>query len=345
MSRRVVTMITGAVLLVALGAAGFNLPVPYAALGPGPTLDTLGTDQNGAEIIQVTGRTERETDGQLNLTTVSVRDRLDLLTAFRGWLDGRVSVVPRETIYPPGETVEEADERQTRDFVQSQNSAETAALAELDYTKIVVTSVAEDSPSYRKLAPRDVITRLGSTRVNDFAELTGLLADISPGTTVTVGYTRSGREATTRIVTGEAQDREGAALGVGVSLESTAPFRVKIAVHESIGGPSAGLMFALGILEKVGPTDLIGDLRVAGTGTIDASGTVGPIGGVQLKMIAARDRGASVFLVPKDNCRDALQSPPDGLQVVRVETLHGAAEALTSIRSGGNAPTCDGGTG
>ena len=117
MSRRVVTMITGVVLLLALALGGSQLPVPYAELGPGPTLDTLGVDQSGKQIIKLTDRTEDKTDGHLNLTTVSVRDRLDLLAAMRGWLDPERAVVPREEIFPPGQTEQQTDEKNTRDFV------------------------------------------------------------------------------------------------------------------------------------------------------------------------------------------------------------------------------------
>ncbi|HEU4348590.1 MAG TPA: PDZ domain-containing protein [Actinoplanes sp.] len=343
MSRRVLTMITGAVLLIALLVGGSQLPVPYAELGPGPTLDTLGVDQSGKEIIQVTGKTEDETDGHLNLTTVSVRDRLDLLAAMRGWLDPERAVVPREEIFPPGQTQQETDEKNTRDFVTSQNSAELAALAYLHLTKVVVSSVESDSPSYRKLSEQDVITSVQGTKVGTIAELGKVLKATEPGTTVTVGYERAGRPGTTQVTTARGTDESGATravLGVGVTLASTAPFRVKIALDDRIGGPSAGLMFALGILEKLEPGDLTGGRFIAGTGQIDVSGTVGPIGGIPLKLIAAKEKGASVFLVPAGNCAEALRRPPEGLQLVKVESLTGAVDALKALADGRPAPSC-----
>src|SRR5260370_38281168 len=100
MSRRVVTMITGAVLLVVLGVLGARLPVPYAALGPGPTLDTLSADPSGKQIIQVPGHSLRHTTGHLNLTTGSVQDQPDLPPALRGWRDPTLPVGPREEAYP-----------------------------------------------------------------------------------------------------------------------------------------------------------------------------------------------------------------------------------------------------
>jgi Lon-like protease len=343
MSRRVVTLVTGAVLLLALLVGGSQLPVPYAELGPGPTLDTLGVDQSGQEIIQLTGRTEDETSGHLNLTTVSVRDRLDLLGALRGWLDPERSVVPREEIFPPGQTQQQTDEKNTRDFVTSQNSAELAALAYLHQTEVVISAVEADSPSAGKLAEKDVLTAVQGREVGTIAELGEVLGSVSPGTTVTVAFERAGRAATAQVTTAKGTDEDGkprAVLGVGVTLQSTAPYKVKIALDDRIGGPSAGLMFALGILDKLGPEDLTGGKFIAGTGTIDVSGDVGPIGGIPLKLIAARHKGATVFLVPSGNCAEATRRPPSGLQLVKVDTLSGAVDALEALQAGKPVPAC-----
>jgi len=343
MSRRVVTLVTGAVMLLALLVGGSQLPVPYAELGPGPTLDTLGVDQSGQQIIQLTGRTADATTGHLNLTTVSVRDHLDLLSALRGWLDAKHAVVPREEIFPPGQSRQETDEKNTRDFVTSQNSAELAALAYLKQTRVVVSAVAADSPSKGKLAEKDVLTAVQGRKVGDINQLGTVLRETKPGSTVTVAYRRAGRSGSTQVTTTGGTDESGrtrAVLGVGVTLESTAPYKVKIALDDRIGGPSAGLMFALGILDKIGPEDLTGGRFVAGTGTIDVSGTVGPIGGIPLKLIAARDKGATVFLVPADNCAEAGRNPPDGLQLVKVDSLGGAVDALEALRAGTPVPAC-----
>jgi Lon-like protease len=341
MSRRAITIITGAVLLLGLGVASVRLPVPYVALGPGPTFDTLGTDDSGKEIIGIDGRTERRTTGHLNLTTVSVKERLDLLAAFQGWLDSRISVVPREEIYPPGQSMQEVDKASTEQFAESQSSAEFVALGELGYPQqVVIQDVPDKSPSAGKLAPKDVLMSVDGRQVRGYNDVTSVLSALEPGVTVAVSYLRNGKPGAVRIATGKASDRKGAALGIVLTLHRKAPFMVRIGLSESIGGPSAGLMFALGILEKVGTEDVTGGRFIAGTGTIDFAGKVGPIGGIQLKMISAREHGATVFLVPKGNCTDALQRPPAGLQLVKVETLHGAVEALRAIKAGRPAPTC-----
>lgn len=343
MSRRVVTLIVGAVLLLALGIGGSQLPVPYVELGPGPTLDTLGVDQSGNQIIRLTGTKTESTTGHLNLTTVSVRDRLDLLGAMRGWLDPKRAVVPREEIFPPGQTQQETDAKNTRDFVTSQNSAELAALAYLDLTRIKVSAVSKDSPSYGKLSEGDVLTAVQGEKVGDVADLAAVMGKVKAGATVKADFVRSGRAGSVDVTTTQGQGTDGstrAVLGVNVTLESTAPFQVKIGLDDKIGGPSAGLMFALGILEKVGTDELTGGRFIAGTGQIDVSGTVGSIGGIPLKLIAAKDKGASVFLVPAGNCAEAMRNPPDGLQLVKVETLAGAVDALEAITKGQPAPAC-----
>ena len=343
MSRRVLTLITGAVLLLALVLGGSQLPVPYAELGPGPTLDTLGVDQSGQQIIRLTGKDPAKTTGHLNLTTVSVRDRLDLLGAMRGWLDPERAVVPREEIFPPGQTQQQTDAKNTQDFVTSQNSAELAALAYLDETKIVITQVADDSPSHGKLAAKDTITAVQGTPVGDVTDLGKVLGATAPGTTVRVDYLRDGKPGSAEITTTKGTDENGktrAVLGVGVSLESTAPYQVKIALDDRIGGPSAGLMFALGILDKLGPDDLTGGRFIAGTGTIDVTGEVGPIGGIPLKLIAAKDKGATAFLVPSGNCAEASRNPPAGLDLIKVDTLTGAVNALEALKAGKPTPHC-----
>ncbi len=122
-----------------------------------------------------------------------MRDRLDLLGAMRGWLDPERAVVPREEIFPPGQTQQQTDAKNTQDFVTSQNSAELAALAYLDKTKIVVTQVADDSPSHGKLAAKDTITAVQGTPVGDVTDLGKVLGATAPGTTVTVDYLRDGK--------------------------------------------------------------------------------------------------------------------------------------------------------
>ena len=129
-------------------------------------------------------------------------------------------------------------------------------------------------------------------------------------------------------------------MGIQADRDYTFPFSVKIHLDE-VGGPSAGLMFALGIVDRLNPEDLTGGRTVAGTGTITDSGTVGKIGGISMKILGARRAGATVFMVPAGNCREALNHPPKEITLVAVDKLSTALKALDAIRTGkGDYPTC-----
>lgn len=339
-TRRMAVLSVGVVLLVVFGVLGAAVPVPYVAQVPGPTFDTLG-EIEGEPIISVEGRERNETEGELTLTTVGVsRAGLSLVEAVQGWFDDEVSVVPEETVYPPGRSEQETRDANRQAFLTSEEAAEAAALAELGYpVKVVVRGLSDDSPAEGELQEGDVIESVEGRPTPDLAALDAVLSSIPGGTAVEVGYTRLGEPGTARVTTGTAEDGEGSVLGVLVREQPAAPFDVDIAV-EDVGGPSAGLMLSLGILDLVGETDLTGGATVAGTGTIDATGEVGPIGGIQLKMIAATEIGAELFLVPADNCAEARAAPQPGLTLARVSTLDDALAALEDLRAGETPPGC-----
>ncbi|HYX94440.1 MAG TPA: S16 family serine protease [Geodermatophilus sp.] len=339
MTRRMAVLSVGVVLLVVFGVLGAAVPVPYVAQVPGPTFDTLG-DVDGKPIISVEGRDRNQTDGELVLTTVGVsRAGLSLVEAVQGWFDSEVSVVPEETVYPPGRSEQETRDANRQAFLTSEEAAEAAALAELGYpVKVVVRGLSDDSPAEGQLQEGDAIESVAGRPTPDLATLDAVLASIPGGTTVPVAYTRLGQPGTAMVTT-RAADDEGSLLGVLVQAQPAAPFDVDIAVGD-VGGPSAGLMLSLGILDLVGDTDLTGGATVAGTGTIDATGEVGPIGGIQLKMIAAQKIGAKLFLVPADNCADALAAPQPGLTLARVSDLDQALTALGDFRAGRTPQSC-----
>ena len=166
------------------------------------------------------------------------------------------------------------------------------------------------------------------------------VAAIAPGTQVPVTVIRGGAETTVPVTVGARPNQpELGYLGITPEEVPDVPFDVTFNLAD-IGGPSAGLMFTLALLDKLTPGELNGGQFVAGTGTIDSDGTVGPIGGIRFKLIAAADAGASTFLVPAQNCDEAKQNAPDGLRLVKVDNLSGAVDALDSLNSGGEAPSC-----
>ena len=340
MSRRIAVLVVGAVLVVVFGVVGTVLPVPYVAQVPGPTFNTLG-DIDGDPIITITGQEPNEVSGNLNLMTVGVsRGNLTLVDAVRGWFDSETVVVPRETVYPPGKTEEQTQEDNRNLFLTSEQMAESAALGELGFpVKIVVQQVVEGSPAEGQLEDGDAIDAVAGQPTGTFEALQAVLAATPPGTQIPVQYTRLGVPGTVTVTTAAAEEGAGSRLGVQAIDMPSAPFDVSIDVAD-VGGPSAGLMLTLGILDLVGPTDLTGGKVIAGTGTIDGTGAVGPIGGIQLKLVAAREIDAELFLVPADNCAEALQAPQPGIIMAKVASLDDALQALSDFGAGRTPAGC-----
>jgi PDZ domain-containing protein len=211
----------------------------------------------------------------------------------------------------------------------------------LKYPKAVVAAKVNDSgPSAGKLKDGDAIDAVDGKPVANIAEFTGLLKATKPGQEIVVDYRRENAPpGTARITLGTNPDRDYGYLGVAVMDAPWAPFSIDFNLA-NIGGPSAGLMFSLAVIDKLTTGDLNGSKFIAGTGTIDADGKVGPIGGITHKMLAAQEAGAAVFLVPADNCDEAKSMRDDNMELVKVENLAGAVDALHTLTSGGRPPSC-----
>ncbi|KUN82611.1 YlbL family protein [Streptomyces griseoruber] len=249
-----------AVPLAGLLAAAVFAPLPFSVAQPGMTANVLGENQ-GTEVITISGAPTRDTSGQLRMTTIEATGPdadVRLGDVIDGWFRTDQAIMPRDSVYPSGQSTKEIEQHNTEQMEESQDAATEAALRYLD-------------------------------RTDDGIKVTLKLSDV--------------------------------------------------------GGPSAGLLFSLGIVDKLDGNgdggDLTGGRTIAGTGTIDAAGTVGAVGGVSLKTQAARRDGATVFLVPKDECGDAKSELPKGLRLIPVTTLKGAVNALTALEGGkGSVPSC-----
>ncbi|MFY1678705.1 MULTISPECIES: YlbL family protein [unclassified Streptomyces] len=361
MPRRTATMLASTLMLIALVCAGVFVPVPYAEMTPGPTVNTLG-DHDGEPVLQISGHRTYETSGHLNMTTVRVTSadyRMNLVGAVYGWLAQNNKVVPHDTLYPDGKTEEESSQENAEEFSQSQESATVAALEALDIpvtSRVVVSTVAKDSPAEGALHAGDVIKEVDGTPVEEPSDVADLVTERHPGEDVVftvvpaeeqAAAEKENRTATTTtevtVPTTESDDsgEPRAVVGIVAGTDHTFPFTVDIRLAD-VGGPSAGLMFALGIYDKLTPDDLTGGAFVAGTGTIDDAGEVGPIGGIEMKTVGARNKGAEYFLTPAENCSAAAQDVPDGLTLVRVRTMADAVSALEHIAAGEmeNVPVC-----
>lgn len=338
-----------------LTVSAFLIPTPYAEMSPGPTYDTLGSystasGQPPKPVIAISGTDTFKHDGggQLRMVTVEVSRadyRPNSVEVLSGWLSDDKIVVPRTVIYPEGQTAEEATQQNTVMFDDSEDQAITAALAAKGIkptkSEAVVDSVTPGSPADGKLQAKDVIDAVDGTPLAKPDDVRTLIQKHKPGETVVFTVTRDGKQQQVSIVTTQSHDTSPARTVVGFlpGTQNGFPFAVKIQL-DNVGGPSAGMMFALGIIDELSPQDITGGKKIAGTGTIDADGKVGAIGGVQMKTLAAKRDGASVFLTPAENCADAAKNAPSGLELVKVTTLQSALDALATLRAGGTPATC-----
>lgn len=340
MNRRISTLLVALAPIVAFGVLLALVTVPYVSLGPGPTFDTLG-EIDGKQVVDIEGTDVHKTSGHLNMTTVSQRDNLTLGQALTLWMSGREQLVPRDLVYPPDKSKDDIDKANTQDFKRSEYSAEYAALGYLKYAPAVtVETVSKDGASAGKLEEGDAIDGVNGTPVSDMEQFQSLMEKTKPGDEVVLDFRRKNAPpgvATVKL--GSAPDKKQGVLGIGVVEAPWAPFTIHFNLA-NVGGPSAGLVFSLAVVDKLTTGDLSGSRFVAGTGTIDSDGKVGSIGGITHKIVAAHEAGATVFLVPADNCDEAKSSQEDGVDLVRVENLGGAVDALKALSAGGEAPHC-----
>ncbi|GGV79235.1 hypothetical protein GCM10015535_15460 [Streptomyces gelaticus] len=355
-------MLASTLILIALLCAGVLIKVPYSEMSPGPTVNTLGK-VGGEPVLQISGHKTYPTSGNLNMTTVRVTGadyNMNLVEAVAGWLAHDSVVVPHDTLYPDGKTEQESTQENAEEFSQSQESAKVAALTELGIpvaSRVVVSTVVKGSPAQGKLHAGDVIKQVDGTPVRQPEDVAKLVTRHDPGEQVTFtiipartaqAAEKAGKEpeGSRKIVitTAKAPKENRAIVGIQAGTDHTFPFRIDIKLAD-VGGPSAGLMFSLGIVDKLTPGKLTGGKFIAGTGTIDDKGKVGPIGGINMKLVGARNAGARYFLTPDENCRAAASDTPSGLTLVKVKTIDDAKKSLEKIRAGDTAglPSCSAG--
>ena len=342
MTRRTLTLLLAGFLAVVLAIGGAAQKVPYVVLSPGPAFDTLGT-VGRTPVLSISGAKTYPTDGTLQLTTVSVLDEVTLAQALVAWFNGSEAVVPRELLYPPDQDKDETRKQNAQQMEQSHDDATAAALRVVGLpvtTRVSVREVVPGQPADGRLLAGDVLATVNGKAVSSVTGLRDLLNEQPPGSPVEVGVVRKGQRRSVSLTTVAASDDPRRAV-LGISVGETSSFPVKVEIQlKDVGGPSAGLMFALGIVDKLEPGSLTGGRHIAGTGEIGSDGTVRPIGGIAQKLQGAKSSGADVFLVPAENCPEARRSAPDDLRLVKVSTLDGAVKALEQLQTGGSPPTC-----
>jgi Lon-like protease len=344
MSRRSLTLLIASVGTAVAIAISVLVPVPYVILGPGPTLNTLGYDSSGQPLITISGHPSYPANGHLNMVTVSYQgcqgNQFNIFTALVAWLNPHEAVVPQGEICPAGQTQQQTQEQDTQEMTSSQETATAAALTELHIpytTEVVVVQARPGFPAAGVLKAGDVITAVDGKPVAGQSSLTGLISAHPAGSTLAVTITRNGQTMNVQVGTKESGGHP--VMGVEIEEQYKFPFTVKISVGD-IGGPSAGMMFALGIIDKLTHDSLTGGKFIAGTGEITAGGQVLAIGGIQQKMLGARNAGATIFLAPASNCADTKGAVPAGLRLVKVSTLNQAVTDLEALKTGAAVPSC-----
>jgi len=327
-------------LAVLWGTAAF-VPLPYVTYYPGPTVDILG-ENKGDETVQVTGHQAYYDDGELRMTTVYVsqpEDDVTLPELLRAYFDPDAAVWPRSSIYAPDETDESSDVESSVAMLSSQDTAIAAALTELGekFDPVVeVLSVTPGLPADGNLEVRDILLQVGGIDVTEAQDVVDAVEQARAGEPIPFvvrrGDERVSVEVTPRKVDGDL--RVGITPGVGFDF----PFRVSVNISDNIGGPSAGLMMSLAIFDTLTPGSMTDGADIAGTGTITPTGEVGPIGGIQQKIAAARDAGAELFFVPADNCDGIGGVDPGDMRLAKATTMHRAVETLSDWVSDPDAP-------
>ncbi|MBN9644439.1 PDZ domain-containing protein [Corynebacterium mendelii] len=354
MKRRTATVVYGAIPVVVLALAagadslpvvGDSLRVPYAAEGPGPTYNVLG-DYEGEPIIEITGAPTGATSGHLNMTTVSVVHNMTLMQALHRWATTDDTFVPLDQIIPPGQTVEDVRETSTIQFNLSEAKATTAALTYVGKpVETFAAGTVDGSAASGVIAEGDVIVSVDGEKVSSPLEVTELVRRRKPGEQIhmRVREEKTGTEKDVEFTLGRHSTGSGTSVAfAGIQLGARPADGMEVTFNLSgVGGPSAGLIFTLALIDKLDDRELTGGAFIAGTGTIDYDGTVGMIGGISHKVEAAVNAGADVFLAPTGNCAEAVAKPHGQMLVLKADDLADAVNQIEAFKKGSGYTTCE----
>jgi PDZ domain-containing protein len=340
-------------LLAVAGTVAIGLsPSPYVVERPGPVYDVLGKTGSGAKAEPLIGipdsQTTYPTSGTLDMLTVYVdgtpQTPVNWIGVATSWFDPTRAVIPMDEVYAPGVTDDQADKQDQVEMSTSQQDATAAAFTALGQaytTTVVVAAVQKGTPAAGALKAGDELVSVGGEPVTGLAQLQAAIREHGSGTPLAFGVKRGDATTDVEITPADNADSGRPAIGIYTGARYAFPYRVDFQLAD-VGGPSAGMMLALGIYDKLTPGNLTGGAHIAGTGEITADGTVGAIGGIRQKMYGARDAGADWFLAPASNCAEVVGHVPAGLRVVKVSTLEGALADVKAIaaKTARDLPTC-----
>ena len=328
-----------------LTIATLAAPIPYVFFKPGVP------DNVTAGLIEINDAKSYKANGKLYITSILVTNPNSPVfgaETLYNWAIGPHVVLPREVVYPPAVEGGEIRRDSRAEMAGSKITATAAALSYLGYQFeeiYFISRVRDYSDAIGKLQPGDRILIVDGDSINEIEEIRSAYADREIGDVIEIQVEREiNGEAQTfveqiRLVSNQEPGADPDRPAIGILVGTTAKFPVDIDFNiQGVGGPSAGLIFAVGVVEKMTPEDLLRGRKIAGTGSITPNGQVGAIGGIEEKMIGASRKGATIFLAPRENCPD-IKHIPKGLKVIPVSTL---SEAIAALRAPDNFrfPTC-----
>lgn len=367
MTRRTAAGLLALGLAAVLLVVGVSQPVPYAALTPGPTFDALG-DLGGKKIIQITGHKVYQDEGQLRFVTVyetRPEQNLSLFTVVGDWVGQSASLLPRGVLFKSSDTDKSVQQQSALQMTSSQDNASVAALtaAGIKYKTIVeVGAVDPKGASAGILKVHDELIKINGVPASDNQAVIDVIRPLPAGSPVTVLIRRKGVLMTVKVSTHGAVlavpnpsaaqqacpdgspiptvNKKVSLIGIQPTTRYVYPFNIKVNLDDSIGGPSAGMMFALTMYDLLTPTSLTGGNVIAGSGEISTDGVVSAIGGIGQKIAGAQSDGARLFLVAAENWHEAIRANYDKskIRLVRVHTLSEAIKAVNDWRAHPNAP-------
>ncbi|MFV1970937.1 MAG: PDZ domain-containing protein [Acidimicrobiia bacterium] len=332
-------LLASILIIIGIGIAmSWRITVPYYTLSPGPVYDT-------SDFVEVEDGFVSD-QGELFFLTVSIKEA-NIFEYAAGRLDERVAIRDREVIRPTGVSQEDLRRESLDAMEQSKQDATFVALTKLGYevtfigTGALVIETVPDSAAEGVLLPNDIIIQMDGKTVAFRSDIIDELEGLGIGDDVTFVVERPIGDSTDEYEDENVELQLGPHVDdpdkpmIGVLLGNNEPiieFPVNVVIDsQNIGGPSAGLMFTLQIVDQLTEDEITKGLRIAGTGTIRRDGTVGPIGGVRQKVYGAIDAGAYAVLIPAGNFEEALEAAGDDIQLVRVETVDDALAFLDSL--------------
>jgi PDZ domain-containing protein len=334
--RQRVIAVVGVVALVGLVFALNFYRLPVVALSPGPMEDVLAR-------LKVEGSRVYDSEGKLYLTSVGIDDNVRFYEALLDMANRDVQLVPRAQLYPEEQDSAEIDKENVALMDRSKETATVVALRQVGYkiepSGVEVTEVVAGAPADGKLRAGDEILAADGHLVDSTDEVRKAITGHKPGERVAFRVERGKGEKNVSVEVQEVEDQPR----VGILLRDLfpdLPVKVSIQTQNNIGGPSAGLMFTLSIIDKLTSEDLTGGRRIAGTGEIALDGSVLPVGGVGEKLIAVHRLGVTTFLIPAENCAGVKGQVPDGLRLVKVSKVDDALRFLRDPKAAATAPGC-----